>query len=115
VDAKIYFAAGCGPCERARAFVARRHPRGLDFIDAQEYPGGLWRVRYESSATRADGVQAVAHAFGHSAHPGWRALGRLMRLPGVRWALQTGADALGFGPRYVGPHDYGTCAVPRPS
>ncbi|MBB5869528.1 hypothetical protein F4553_002907 [Allocatelliglobosispora scoriae] len=113
--ARIYFAAGCGPCQRARAFVERRRPTGLQFIDAQEYPGGLWRLRYESdSGIRADGIAAVARAFSH-AGPGWAALGALMRLPGVGWLLQTCADALGYGPRYVGPETEIACRIPRRS
>lgn len=113
--ATIYFAAGCGPCQRARRFVERRRPVGLRFVDAQEYPGGLWRVRYETDhGRRADGVAAIAHAFGH-AGPGWAALGWLMRRPGLNWALQFGADALGYGPRYVGPDTEEACRTPRRS
>ncbi|WP_211240636.1 methyltransferase family protein [Hamadaea tsunoensis] len=107
--ATIYFAEGCGPCERTRQLVARTRPVGLEFRAAQQYDGGLWRVRYEDAdGYRADGVAAVARALEH-APLGWALIGGALRLPILDRFIQLVLDALGLGPRYAGPETEAAC------
>jgi protein-S-isoprenylcysteine O-methyltransferase Ste14 len=110
--AVIFFAAGCGPCEQARRWLARRNPRGLEFRAAQEYAGGLWRVRYrDADGFIADGLAAVARGLEH-AGLSWAAAGWVLRLPILDWFIQLVLNALGLGPRYTGPDQEVSCPTP---
>lgn len=99
--ARIYVAFGCGPCSRLGAWIVRRRPVGLDVLAAEDHPSrDLTRITYEDGAWSESGVAALARALEH-VHLGWALVGWLVRLPGVRWILQTVVDASGGGPRRV--------------
>ncbi|MEA2489661.1 MAG: hypothetical protein QOH21_1453 [Acidobacteriota bacterium] len=100
--ATIYFAAGCDPCAGTAAWLRRREPRGLFFVDAERHPSAdLERVRYERlDGSYDEGVVAMARALEHI-HLGWALLGFAARLPVVRTLVQLIVDATGGGKRPV--------------
>ncbi|MFH8368814.1 methyltransferase family protein [Streptomyces sp. NPDC018031] len=110
--ARLYVAAGCGPCSQFGRWVARRDPVALELTAAETHPEPLRRMRYETDdgAVRADGVAAFCRMLGHL-HLGWAVLGWILALPGIRQFVQLCVDAFGAGPRDI-PHHPSPAAAP---
>ena len=105
-QATIYFALGCGPCERVAAWIMSRNPVGLQVIPAQDHPTrDLTRMTYNpgDGSPEEEGVVALARALEHI-HLGYAAVGWLIRLPGLSAVLQGLVDVSGGGPRLVPRH-----------
>lgn len=111
--ARLYVAAGCGPCSTVGRWFLAHAPIGLKIVAAEEHPSrDLNRITYEvgtwslgEGQTRdelviEEGIGAVARALEHI-HLGWALVGGMMRLPIIRPILQIIADAVGGGPRLV--------------
>jgi protein-S-isoprenylcysteine O-methyltransferase Ste14 len=99
--ARLYVARFCGPCSGLRQWIERRHPIGLEFIDAETLPkGSIRRLRYDpADGTRpVEGLVAFAHALEHL-NIAWAYCGLTLRLPVVHQAFQLLMDASGLGPR----------------
>lgn len=100
---RLYVAASCGPCSQLGAWLRARDPRGLEIVDAEDYPArDLARLTYDprDGTPEAEGVAALARALEHL-HLGWAYLGWVLRLPLVCQVAQLFADAVGGGPRLV--------------
>lgn len=99
--ARLYVAAGCGPCSEVRKWIEARRPTGMEIVDAETLPHGtIRRMRYVPGAGGApvDGVRAMGRALEHL-HVGWALAGATLRLPVVWRAVQMVMDASGLGPR----------------
>jgi protein-S-isoprenylcysteine O-methyltransferase Ste14 len=102
--ARLYVARQCGICSELRRWFEAHRPLGLELLAAEDCPNGtLRRMRYQPAAGEPaeDGLRAFARGLEHL-HLGWALLGMGMRLPGLRWALQSVADGVGFGERLSG-------------
>jgi protein-S-isoprenylcysteine O-methyltransferase Ste14 len=101
--ARVYIARGCEPCSRVRRWLERRHPTGLEIVEAETLPAGsIRRMRYDPADGSApvEGIRAMARAMEHL-HLGWAFCGALARLPGIWQMLQLVLDAGGLGPREI--------------
>lgn len=103
--ARLYVAAGCGPCSEVGRFFASRAPVGMEVLPAEAHPArDLSRITYDpmdgTEEAEEEGVAAVGRALEHLG-AGWALLGMVMRLPVVRPLLQVLADASGGAPRTV--------------
>ncbi len=101
--ARLWVAAGCGPCSQVGRWVERRRPVGLVVVPAEAHPGGdLDRVTYDPAdgSAEEDGVAALGRALEHLGL-GWALLGAAMRLPVLRPVLQLLVDVSGGEPRRV--------------
>jgi len=103
--ARLWLDADCGPCATVRDVLLRGEPSGLTVHAAAEFPGTLWRARYESDDGHvADGVGAVARGMEHTrllwAYTGW-----VLLVPGLRTLAQLVADALIAAPHPVGQNE----------
>ena len=99
--AKLYLAAGCGPCSELRSWMEARNPIGLELVDAETLPRGtIRRMRYDpgDGCGPVDGVRAMGRALEHL-HVGWALAGAALRLPVVWRGVQLVMDASGLGPR----------------
>ncbi|GAA3386690.1 methyltransferase [Cryptosporangium minutisporangium] len=97
-SATLYLDLGCVQCRELHGAFGRSDGVGLTLADAREYPGALYRVRYErDDGVVVDGVEAVALAVEHVG-AGPAVLGWLARLPVIRWVVARVADGVGFGP-----------------
>jgi protein-S-isoprenylcysteine O-methyltransferase Ste14 len=98
--AALYYAESCFECSQVGAWFAARAPVALDLRPAERYDGPPpTRITYVAADGRVHaGVDALAHALDHL-NLAWAWLGWLLRLPGVRHAIQLLADALGAEPR----------------
>ncbi|MDK1476130.1 methyltransferase [Streptomyces sp. 549] len=102
--ARLYVAATCTPCSGFGRWITRRRPVALRIVPAEQHPGRLRRLTYESDdgRVRAEGVAAVGRLLGHL-HLGWALAGWLLAVPGLGWFAQLCADAFGAGPRDLTP------------
>jgi protein-S-isoprenylcysteine O-methyltransferase Ste14 len=111
--ATIYAATTCGPCREVGRFLTQRAPVGLAVTPAESCPTALRRITYVAGVagvaetgggapTRATGIAALAHGLEH-VNLAWAAASWVVRLPGLVQALQLITDAVGGGPREVGP------------
>lgn len=103
VVAQLYYARGCGPCERLAGWLTRARPVGLELVPAQEHPSrDLERMTYNpgDGTPEEEGIAALARALEHI-NLFWAAIAWLLRLPGVHALAQGLGDGLGFGPRLV--------------
>jgi len=115
VQARLYIARTCGPCSELRAWLTKRHPLGLEFIDAETLPAGsIRRLRYDPAdgTPAVDGVRVLARALEHL-HFGWAYCGAVLRLPIVWQFTQLLMDASGLGPRLLGEAGVEECGVCR--
>ena len=99
--ARLYFAAGCGPCESLAGWLASLSPVGLELVDAQRFPGRrLDRITYVCGDHEDEGIGALARALEHvNLACAFASFG--VRLPGVRSFVQLLVDASGGQPRYA--------------
>ena len=109
--ARLYVAQTCGPCSEVAAWFAARQPTALEIVPAERHPTrDLNRITYDSGdGEEQEGVAAIARALEHI-HLGWALAGWLMRLPGLRAALQLIVDATGGAPRRV-PRQTPECTI----
>ena len=102
-QAHLYIARSCTVCSELRRWLELRKPTGLTLVDAEQYPDEvLQRIRYVPAAGSfpEEGIRAFARALEHL-HLGWALLAIAMRLPGLRWAVQTILDGVGFGESFL--------------
>ena len=100
-QSRIYIASTCGPCSELWRWIAKRKPRGLEILAAEQLPvGSIHRMRYEpgDGTPPVEGIRAFGRALEHL-NLGWAYCGALLRLPGLWNAVQMVMDAAGFGPR----------------
>ncbi|MCZ4519687.1 methyltransferase [Rhodococcus ruber] len=98
----LYASVTCDPCSVVGPWFARRPSAGLVIAAAEDHPGTLRRVRYESSdgCVVADGTRAIGCALEHLTL-GWAVLGWLMRAPVLASAVALVTDACGGAPRSI--------------
>ena len=103
-SARLYVAAGCGPCSEIGRWFAAGGAVALEIVPAELHPTrDLRRVTYElidDESVREEGVAALARALEHI-HLAWAMLAFFVRLPGVRHGLQLLADVSGGEERIV--------------
>jgi protein-S-isoprenylcysteine O-methyltransferase Ste14 len=99
---RLYYGAGCGPCEELAGWVRRLGPSALEFVPAQQHPmRELERLTYTHPDGREEeGVAALARALEH-VNLAWAMAGCLLRLPGFRHGVQLMVDASGGGRRAI--------------
>lgn len=81
--ARVYIAAGCGPCEQFADWLKWQAPHNLTIIPAQHHPKrDLTWITYglEQDALEEQGIVAVARVLEHI-HIGWAWFGWMIRLP----------------------------------
>jgi protein-S-isoprenylcysteine O-methyltransferase Ste14 len=101
LPARLYIARTCGPCSEIGQWIERRHPIGLQLIDAETLPqGSILRLRYDPAdgTPPVEGLVAFARALEHL-NLVWAYCGITLRLPIVHQTFQLLMDASGFGPR----------------
>ena len=99
--ARLYVAAGCGPCSQLWQWIAARGPVGMEILPAESLPqGSIRRMRYVpgDGTQSVEGIRALGRALEHL-HLGWAVAGIALRLPVMWQFVQVLMDASGFGPR----------------
>lgn len=120
---EIVFDADCGVCQASVDWLRQRDPCGrFRFIgnDAPELPAGVAREETEHTVIVLDGqrklVRAEAVARLLCEIKSWRALGRLLRVPGVLQIANFGYDRFArHRHRISATLGLRACAIPRRS
>lgn len=100
-SARLYLAAGCGPCSELWRWIEARRPIGMEILPAESLPSGsIRRMRYVpgDGSESVEGVRALGRTLEHI-HLGWAIAGIALRLPLVWQFVQVVMDASGLGPR----------------
>jgi protein-S-isoprenylcysteine O-methyltransferase Ste14 len=102
VPATLYVASSCDPCSSVGAFIRRRTPTGIVVEAAESSAEPMRRITYRSGQHDATGIAAIGRSLEH-VNLAWAAVSWVARLPAIQQVLQLVTDAVGGGPRNLGP------------